>query len=140
MSESTAIAKPAPEPVTQLDEEFWEQCAQKRLCFQRCTSCDTWRHLPRSMCAQCGSTDWEWAESSGRGRVYSWSISHQAMHPAFADDVPYAVLIVELEEGVRMVSGLRGLPLDQLELGLPVEAFFEDDPDSPRVPWFRPVA
>ena len=138
MSDSTAVPKPAPEPVTQLDEEFWEQCAQKGLYFQRCTACDTWRHLPRSMCAQCGSTDWEWAKSSGRGHVYSWSISHQAMHPAFANDVPYAVLIVELEEGVRMVSGLRELPPDQLELGLPVEAFFEDDGENPPVPWFRP--
>ncbi len=58
MSERPAIPKPIPKP-DELNAEFYEHCAKEKLCFQRCNECRTWRHLPRSMCAKCGSTDWE---------------------------------------------------------------------------------
>jgi uncharacterized OB-fold protein len=90
------------------------------------------------MCAKCGSPEWRWSPCSGRGRVYSWTVTHRALHPAFADDVPYAVVVVELEEGVRMVSGLRGLPPEQLELDLPVEVELEPVSDEVAIPFFRP--
>jgi uncharacterized OB-fold protein len=60
------------------------------------------------------------------------------MHPSFADDVPYAVVVVELEEGVRMVSGLRGLPPEALELDLPVEVEFEKVSEEIVLPYFHP--
>ena len=128
--------RPAPRPENRFDEEFWSNCAKKKLCFQRCTSCRTWRHLPRAMCASCGSDAWEWAESSGRGEIYSWTITHQAILPNFAEDVPYAVVVVELEEGVRMVSSVRGIALEDLDLGLPVKVEFEPVSDDMAVPVF----
>ncbi len=131
-------AKPLPRPDDELDAQFWEHCARERLCFQRCSACGTWRHLPRRMCARCGSTDWEWSESSGRGRIFSWTVTHQASFPAFAAEVPYAVVIVELEEGVRMVSRVRDLPIDALALDLPVEVSFERVTDEAALPYFRP--
>lgn len=139
MSEKRAIPMPVPMPETQLDEEFWGHCAQERLCFQRCKSCSTWRHLPRNMCAACGSSDWEWSQSSGRGRIYSWTVAHQAMHPALADEVPYAVVVVELEEGVRMVSRTRDIDPSQLELDLPVRVRFERVSDQFVLPFFGPA-
>jgi uncharacterized OB-fold protein len=123
-----------------LAAEFYGHCAQGRLCFQRCTSCGTWRHLPRVQCARCGSADWEWAASSGRGRIHSWTVTHQAPYPPFAADVPYAVIVVELDEGVRMVSGLRELALDRIELDLPVEVVFESVNDRMAIPFFRPCS
>jgi uncharacterized OB-fold protein len=139
MSETRAIPKPVPDPEG-LNEAWYRFCAQGELRFQRCTECGSWRHLPRVMCAACGSTEWEWVPSSGRGKIFSWTVTHQAMHPAFAGDVPYAVIVVELDEGVRMVSGLRGLEPAQLSLDLPVRVEFEPISDEIAMPYFRPEA
>ena len=134
---SDARAKlPRPEG---LSGEFFEQCARGRLCFQRCDACAAWRHLPRYLCPACGSTRWSWHASSGKGRLFSWTVTHQASHPAFADEVPYAIIVVEMEEGVRIVSRLRGLPLDELALDLPVVVEIEAHSEDYALPWFRPV-
>ena len=137
MTDQPSPPKPIPDP-DGLNAEFYEQCAGGRLCFQRCTACSTWRHLPRDMCPQCGSPEWEWSPSTGRGRIYSWTVTHRAMHPSFAKEVPYAVVLVELEEGVRMVSGLRGLSPEALELDLPVEVELEPISEKIALPYFRP--
>jgi len=137
LTESAALPRPGPMPDTLLDEEFWAFCSDQKLCFQRCKSCETWRHLPRLMCASCGSPEWEWLESSGRGHIYSWTVTHQAMLPAFVDEVPYASVIVELEEGVRMVSGVQGIALDEIEIDLPVEVTFMSISENASIPMFR---
>ena len=128
--------KPLPHPDDPMTAEYFEHCAAGRLCFQRCKACDTWRHVPRILCAQCGSPEWEWAESSGRGKLFSWTVCHQAMHPAFVDEVPYAVAVVELDEGGRMVSGLRGVPLESLALDLPLRVTFEEAGEGVSLPYF----
>lgn len=124
-------------PDTLLDQEFWAFCSERKLCFQKCSSCGIWRHLPRLMCAGCGSAEWEWLESSGKGHIYTWTITHQAMLPAFADEVPYASVVVELEEGVRMVSGVEGIALDEIDLDLPVEVTFRAISEDMNIPVFR---
>lgn len=139
MAEISTIPKPAPDP-DGLNAEFYEHCAKGELCFQRCEDCGTWRHLPRYMCAACGSDRWKWAASSGRGKIFTWTVTHQAMHPAFAADVPYAIIVVELEEGVRMVSASRGIAPSALELGLPVRVEFERLSEQMALPVFRPVS
>src|SRR3546814_12553085 len=73
--------------------------SNRRLCFQQCTGCGRHRHVPRYMCPFCGSPDWEWQESAGRGKVFSWTVTWRAMHPAFADQLPYATVVVEMDEG-----------------------------------------
>jgi uncharacterized OB-fold protein len=121
-----------------LDAEFWAHCREERLCFQRCKSCETWRHFPRILCAGCGSDAWEWARSCGRGHIYSWTVTHEALHPAFADETPYALIVVELEEGVRIVSRLRDLDPAEIELDLLVEVCFEEVGEDTKLPYFRP--
>jgi len=135
-AETTTL--PAPRPANELEEEFWTHCAQGNLCFQRCDECGAWRHPPRHMCPRCGAIKWKWTESAGRGRLFSWTVTHRAMYPAFAGRVPYASVIVELEEGVRLVSAVRGLPLDALRLDLPVQVAFEPRADGSTVPVFQP--
>jgi len=137
VTESAALPRPAPMPDTLLDKEFWGFCSDRKLCFQRCKSCKTWRHLPRLMCASCGSPEWEWLESSGRGHIYSWTVTHQAMLPSFADETPYAAVVVELEEGVRMVSGVQDIALDELEIDMPVEVTFLSISEDTSIPVFR---
>jgi uncharacterized OB-fold protein len=136
VSDTTAAPKPVPRPEG-LDAEFYARCREAQLCFQRCEACGALRHPPRHMCARCGSADWTWMPSSGRGRLYTWTVTHQSPHPAFAPDTPYVVAVVQLEEDVRMVSGLRDVRSDQLELDLPVEVEFERVSDEIALPYFR---
>jgi uncharacterized OB-fold protein len=131
-----AYAKPLP-LLEGLAGEFYGWCKQRELRFQRCSSCDTWRHVPRAMCAQCGSFEWEWALSSGRGTLFTWTVAARAMHPAFQDDTPYAAVVIEMDEGVRVVSRVIDCPPDDLEIGMPVEVVFEDVTPEITLPVFR---
>ena len=120
--------------------EFYKFCSEHELRFQRCKDCTTWRHIPRDMCAKCGSFEWEWARSSGKGTVFSWTTVMQPMMPQFADKIPYSPVIVELEEGVRMVTWLTDVKPDELKLGLPVELVFDDVTPQISLPMFRRAA
>ena len=119
--------------------EFFQFCKQHELRFQRCQDCGAWRHMPRESCHSCGSFNWSWERSSGKGTVFSWTVIHRALHPGFAEDVPYATVVVELEEGVRMVSHVVDLPLEQLRLGLPLAVVFDDVTAEMTLPKFRAV-
>ncbi len=130
-------ARPIPKSSDHLNGQFWEHCKQGKLFFQCCLECDTWRHMPRYMCAKCGSDEWEWKESSGKGRIFSWIITHQAMHPKFRDETPYAVLVVEMDEGVRFVSRPLGIANEELAIDMPVQVIFETIDDDFALPLFR---
>jgi uncharacterized protein len=112
--------RPLPSPAG-LDADWYAHCARGELRFQRCGACGRWRHPPRLLCAACGSEAWEWARATGRGEVFSWTVTHQPLHPAFADALPYVIVVIEMEEGVRVVAGARDIERVDLDLGLPVE-------------------
>jgi uncharacterized OB-fold protein len=120
-----------------LSGEFYGWCGREELRFQRCSDCNAWRHVPREMCAECGSWEWEWTRSSGRGHVFSWTVVARAMHPGFADDVPSAPAIIEMEEGVRVLSRVVDCSPDELEIGMPVEVVFEAVTSDVTLPKFR---
>ena len=132
----TTPAKPLPQLVG-FSKEFYGWCKQGELRFQRCSDCGAWRHVPRPMCAGCGSLRWEWARSSGRGTVFTWTVATRAMHPAFQGDVPYAPVVVEMAEGVRMLSQVIDCPPDELAIGMPVEVVFEEATPEITLPKFR---
>jgi uncharacterized OB-fold protein len=106
--------------------EFYDFLRKRELRFQRCADCGTWRHLPRDLCAKCSSPRWEWAKSSGRGKLFSWTTVAQPALPQFAAYVPYTAVIVEMDEGVRLVSWLTGVAPQDVALGMPLEVVFED--------------
>lgn len=130
-------AKPLPRPQDPIEQEFWNRCQDGHLYFQRCGNCGTFRHLPRYMCAKCGSPEFSWERSTGKGTLFSWTVTHQALHPAFAEDLPFVAAVVELEEGVRMATRLIDCDPDTLELDLPVELDFELISAEFRLPVFR---
>ena len=138
MSASAAPPKPLPS-LDGVNGEFYRRLAATReLAFQCCAACGRLRHPPRFRCAACGSAETSFAPSRGRGRVYSWTVTHQALHPAFAREVPYAVVVTELEEGVRIVSGIREMTPDALALDLPVEVVLEQVAENVVLPFVRP--
>jgi uncharacterized OB-fold protein len=125
-----------PRPATDLEQDFWDHCSRRQLFFQRCDECERWRHPPRHMCAGCGSLAWSWIESGGRGRVYSWSLTHRPPHPSLAEAVPYASVIVELGEGIRLLSVVRDVAPEDLRLDLPVRVDFEEVKEGVVLPVF----
>lgn len=126
---------PLPHTVDPINAEFWHTLQDGVLRFQRCEGCGSLRHLPRYQCATCGSTDYQWAPVSGRGKLFSWTITHQMFHPAF--EVPFIAAVIEIEEGVRMVSQLIGADAKQLRLDAPVRVEFKRITDDFQTPVFR---
>lgn len=126
---------PTPTP---LSEGFWAAARRHELVVQRCNACGELRHYPRLLCPSCWDRGWSWAPVSGRGTVYSFAVAHRAFHPAWADRVPYAVVTVTLEEGVRMVSDLPDDQRDRVRVGAPVVVEFTDVPGTEvTLPRFR---
>lgn len=136
--EMTAYDKPLP-ALAGLSGEFYGWCRQGELRFQRCSDCGTFRHVPREMCAECNSMSWEWVPSSGRGTVFTWTVVQRALHPAFVNATPIAPVIVEMEEGVRLLSTVVDCPPEELAIGMPVEVVFEAVTDDVTLPRFRRV-
>ena len=133
---SGEYAKPLPE-LDGYTGEFYGFCSRGELHFQRCDDCGAWRHVPREICAECSSWSWQWQRSSGRGHVFTWTVVALPLHPAFAASTPYAPVVIELEEGVRLLSEVVDCPPDELEIGMPVEVVFETATAEVTLPKFR---
>lgn len=114
---------------------FWEAARRHELVVQRCRGCGTLRFPARVLCSGCLSREAEWVPVSGRGTIFSLAVMHQASHPSFT--VPYAVVVVELEEGARLLSNVVGCPPDALRIGMPVTVVFEDLTPDVTLPKFR---
>ncbi len=128
---------PLPRP-TAVSAPHWEGCREGRLRVQRCSSCGTHVFIPRPFCTECQGDALEWVESTGRGRVYSFTVIHRPQRPEY--QVPYAVAIVELEEGWHMLSNLVDCEPGEVEIGMPVEVTFRRMSDEITLPLFRPAA
>ena len=120
--------------------DFYRLAASGRLHLQQCTSCAHYYHPPRYLCRECGSSELELVPSAGRGRVFSWTVTHRPVDPGWAAEIPYATVVVEMEEGVRIVGALRGLPPGDLALDLPVRAEIEVVNDEFARIWFSPLS
>jgi uncharacterized OB-fold protein len=130
------ISKPIPS-VTPDMREFFAGAREGRLIVQKCDNCGTLRFPAYEICAKCSSTKAKWVPVSGRGEVFSFNIMHQVYHPAFAAEVPYAVVVVELEEGCKFVSNLVGINPHEIRCGMPVEVVFEKVSDEVSLPKFQ---
>ena len=126
---------PRPSPLTQ---GFWDAARRHVLVVQRCLDCLAYRHYPRPLCPDCASGRWEWSPVSGRGVIYTFTVTHHPFHPAWQGRTPYAVVTVELDEGVRMVGELHPEDTERVAIGLPVEVEFRDLPgEDITLPAFR---
>lgn len=130
-----------PRPVINRDNAgFWKGVSAHQLLIQRCCTCGTPRFPWLPGCNACGSPEWETVEASGEGTVFSYVVMHHPPFPAFSTSEgaePYAVALVELAEGVRMVSNVIGVPYDKVRVGMPVRLeFLRTDPEL-ELPVFR---
>jgi hypothetical protein len=117
------------------DAFFWEKAREGKLAVRQCAKCSRLQHPPSPMCPVCGSVDWVVRELSGRGTIYSWIVSR---HPSEPDDAPRIVVLVQLEEGPRLVSNLQGVEVADVVNDMPVVVTFEEV-DGVTLPRFRPA-
>ena len=139
-SPTTSTTRSADRPRPAIDQDtsfFWEGAKKGELLIQRCVSCGTLRHPPRPACAACRSLEWDTQRASGRGTVHSYVVHHHPQVPGF--EPPYAVVLVELEEGTRLVSNLVGVDPSEVTIGMPVEVTFERIDDDLTLPLFKAV-
>ena len=128
--------KLVPEPTADT-KPFWDALMEGRFRLQRCADCQKVRHYPRPVCDACYSMNAEWVEASRLGFVHSWTITHHAFHPGFKADLPFTLLTVDLEEGVRMQAQARDIAAEELRVGLPVKLGFEQVKDDLTLPVFE---
>lgn len=125
--------------LTDEGREFFERCAGGELAVQRCSACGALRHYPRPHCPECLSPQWTWETASGRGTLYTFTVIRQNGNPRFRERIPYVVAVVELDNGVRMLTNVVGVDADQVRVGMPVAVVFEADADGRTVPRFTPA-
>ena len=135
---SSRPRRPIPQPTPET-AHFWEGARAGELRLQRCDGCSHVYFPPRPFCPSCASRSVSVFASTGRGKLYSYVINHRN-HPAF--DGPYAIAVVELDEGPRMMTNIVDSPQtpEALVLDMPLEVTFEPLSDEIHLPLFRPVA
>jgi uncharacterized OB-fold protein len=131
----TDVQRPAPLQ-TDDNEGFWLAAAQHRLVTQQCVTCGKLLHPPRPMCPRCHGLEMAWIELAGTGTVYSYALLHHPQHPAFS--YPVIAALVDLDEGVRLVSNLVHVDPVDVRIGMRVHALFEAVADGMAVPVFEP--
>jgi uncharacterized protein len=129
-----------PKPVADQETRgYWEGAGRHELVLQRCRRCGTVQHRPRAQCVTCLGGEIEHFVASGRGTVWTFTVTEQNQAPPFRDATPYVLAYVELEEGPRLLTNVVGCPPDAVRIGLPVVAEFRADADGLAVPVFRPA-
>ncbi|MBI3303975.1 MAG: OB-fold domain-containing protein [Deltaproteobacteria bacterium] len=111
----TSLAKPLP-IITPDNAPFWGGCRKGQFLLQRCTACAAWRYPPAPICPRCAATEAVWTPTARTGRIHSFVIYHRAFHPAYTAEVPYAVALVELDEGIRLPLRVVECPLEALTM------------------------
>lgn len=118
---------------------FWEGCKRHELLLQACDACGHRQFYPRMLCTRCRSTSLSWKPARGTGVVHSFTIIRRAPSPAFKPDLPYVLALVELEEGVRMMTNVVGCEPEQVRIDLPVQVLFDDVTEDFTLPKFTPA-
>ncbi len=129
-------AKPLPKP-SPTSRPFWEAARKHELKLQRCGACRAFVYYPRDRCPHCFSDKLAWERTSGRGKLYSYTVVRRPSSRAFAD-APYVLAIVELEEGVKLTTNVVA-PLEKLKVDMPVEVFFDDVTPEHTLVKFKPA-
>ena len=121
----TEYKKPIPTPDGD-SKTFWDGCSEGKLLIQKCNDCDKHIFYPREVCPHCMSDQINWVEASGKGKVYSYTIARRAAHPSFKEDVPYVVALIELEEGVRLMSNIVNCNVEEVRCDMAVKVLFQE--------------
>lgn len=134
------LPRPLPRPNAYMrTQPFWDAAERKALVLQYCPATGRFQHFPRPISLAGGRRALEWREVSGRGVLYSWTMTF-APWPGHEDRAPYLCALVDLEEGVRVLANLYNCQPETLRIGMPVRLFWERLDDKFNYPAFEPAA
>lgn len=131
--------KPLPTIVGET-KPFWDSCRQGKLLLQKCDRCWEYQFYPRGICANCWASNVRWVQASGKAKVWTFTVTFQNNTPGFAQEVPYVLALVELEEGVKMFTNIVDCNPKEVQIGMPVEVAFIQANDQVTVPYFKPAS
>jgi uncharacterized protein len=141
MSDWSKVTRPVPVP-NEWTRPFWEAARRRSLELQRCQSCRSFQHPPYATCVKCVSVDLKFEPVRGVGSIYAYTIMYHTGDQRFAPAVPYASIIVELDDapGALMAGNLLGVPYTEAKVGRRVEVVFEKLNDDITLPQFQLAA
>jgi uncharacterized protein len=135
----TTAALPAPHPMINPETQtFWDATTEGRLLLTRCPSCQEIIWYPKAICVTCGGEATEWIDASGRGTIYSYTVTRNGQGP-YRPASPYVLAYVELTEGPRIVTNIVDVNPDDVHVGQEVTVVFHDTGQGAALPRFRPV-
>lgn len=133
-----AYNKPLPQP-TPWSQFFWDGCKNKKLLVQKCEDCQKHIFYPKLFCPFCLSQELSWVEASGKGKIYSFTVVYSYQPTEFSDDVPYVIAVIELDEGVRMMSNIVDCNPVEVQCDMHVEVVFDEVSEEVTLPKFQLV-
>jgi hypothetical protein len=136
----TAWKKPLPR-IDAESKPFWEACRRHELYIQQCQACQAHYYYPRQTCPHCLSRQVQWVRLSGKGQVYTFTVTHQHGGEGFRDNLPLVLAYVELEgtNGVKMLTNIVDCDPQTVTIGMPVSVTFVDVSDDMAIPMFKPA-
>jgi uncharacterized OB-fold protein len=128
-----ALPQPTPE-----SQPFWDACVRRQLTVQRCNACRRLWFPPSNRCQHCWSEDIVWTPVSGHANLYSFTVYRRAYAPELADQLPYVVAVVQLDEGPRLITNIVDADPADVRVGMPLEVVFDDIAEGVTLHAFRP--
>jgi uncharacterized OB-fold protein len=139
VNEPAAAHRAFEPPASELTRPFWDATREHRLLVQWCAACEEPIWFPREVCVHCLGNALVWRESRGSGSVYAFLVEHRPNMPGVFGDAPYVVALVELDEGVRLMTNVVGCAPDAVAVGMAVRVTWEPLSDGRNLPQFEPV-
>ncbi|MGD0855681.1 MAG: Zn-ribbon domain-containing OB-fold protein [Dehalococcoidia bacterium] len=130
--------KPLP-LINKLSKVFWDGCKEKKLLYQKCKDCGQVNFFPKIVCMNCMGRNLEWKESKGKGHIHCFTVTYDAAPMEFMSSVPFAIGIINLDEGFSMLSNIVDCDYEKLKSEMPVEIVFDPVTAEVTLPKFRPV-
>lgn len=118
---------------------YWEATTRGELLVNECPECGHRQFYPRSICVVCGAVP-GWLKTAGTGTVHTFTVVRQTGAFPFSQWVPYAIAVVELDEGPRVLAGVTGCSVEDVHIGMRVQADFVPVSDEASLPFWRPVS
>lgn len=126
MSESSTYSKMLPSGLPAWHMPFWQALQKHELRVQKCVNCGALRHIPKELCPSCHRTGFSWEPIGLEGTIFTYSVVHRAPVPAFQQDMPYVIVHVQMDDGVRMIADLVDVNPNEVAIGQRVIAGFDD--------------
>ncbi len=138
MTTQQEYLKPVPGISTDT-KPYWDALKEHKLMLPKCSQCSKISFPPRPFCPDCLNFDVKWTELSGKGTVHTFSVVYQNKSRGFAEEVPYVVGYIQLDEGPQMMSNVTGIDPAQVKIGQKVEVYYDDVLPDLTLPKFRPA-